>query len=498
MPQIESIREMYAEGKSIRSISRTAGIDFATAKKYIEQHDFSERLPSEGKGKSVLDPYMHEINSMLEENRRNWYKQRYTAKRIYDLLKEKYEKFPASYSTVCHYAAGWKKNNQRGTKDAFSHLVWHKGEAQADFGEADFIRDGKIIRYKYFVLSFPYSNKAYCQIYQGENCECVCQALINIFEHIGGVPALVVFDNATGIGHRICRQLEENEMFRRFRLQYRFESRFCNPNAGHEKGNVETNVGYVRRNLFVPLIKIPEDVESYNRDGLFDLCGKLMSRRIHYIHKVPVNELFKDDRKALLALPEKRFMARRIITVKTNGYAEFVLGGLHHYTLGGAYMNTAVIAETWPWKVRVYDSSGKFIEEFEREYICERTESMSMKTCISAVVSKPGSWPNSMFRENIGEDNPFRQYADTVNDACTRKGIFTQFRNAMHDFDYETVLAAFTEMAERKADMRKEANVLTCCSRVSAGTLNMSSSTTGVDLNKYAALMAKEAVHEQR
>jgi len=35
MPQIESIREMYAEGKSIRSISRTAGIDFATAKKYI-------------------------------------------------------------------------------------------------------------------------------------------------------------------------------------------------------------------------------------------------------------------------------------------------------------------------------------------------------------------------------------------------------------------------------------------------------------------------------
>jgi hypothetical protein len=79
MPQIESIREMYAEGKSIRSISRTAGIDFATAKKYIGQHDFSERLPSEGKGKSVLNQYMHEINSMLEESRRNWYKPRYTA-----------------------------------------------------------------------------------------------------------------------------------------------------------------------------------------------------------------------------------------------------------------------------------------------------------------------------------------------------------------------------------------------------------------------------------
>ena len=73
MPQIESIREMYAEGKSIRSISRTAGIDFVTAKKYIEQQDFSER-PSTGKEICVVGEYKRKKQSDCSvgaENDRN-------------------------------------------------------------------------------------------------------------------------------------------------------------------------------------------------------------------------------------------------------------------------------------------------------------------------------------------------------------------------------------------------------------------------------------------
>jgi hypothetical protein len=85
---------------------------------------------------------------------------------------------------------------------------------------------------------------------------------------------------------------------------------------------------------------------------------------------------------------------------------------------------------------------------------------------------------------------------DAVTDPSVRKSIFSQFRSALGEFDYETVLAAFSEMAERRADMTKAPNVLTCCSRVSAGTLNMSVNTTGVDLNKYASLMMKKAVNE--
>ena len=88
----------------------------------------------------------------------------------------------------------------------------------------------------YCLPSFPYSNVAYCQLFRGENCEYVCQAFINLLEYIGGVPKVIVFDNATGIGHRFGKILKENPMFQRFRVHYGFESRFCNPNSGHEKG----------------------------------------------------------------------------------------------------------------------------------------------------------------------------------------------------------------------------------------------------------------------
>jgi len=73
---------------------------------------------------------------MLEESRKNWYKQRYTAKRIYELLKERHPAFEASYSTLGHYIAGRRKHLCSGTEEAFNRLIWHAGEAQADFGEA--------------------------------------------------------------------------------------------------------------------------------------------------------------------------------------------------------------------------------------------------------------------------------------------------------------------------------------------------------------------------
>ena len=121
----------------------------------------------------------------------------------------------------------------------FSKLIWHPAEAQADFGEADFLLpNGDKKRYKYFVLAFPYSNYAYAQIYSGENCQCICQAMKNIFEPIGGVPRVILFDNASGAGSRKwdfasgSRTLVENNSFIRFRLHYGFEARFTNVYAG--------------------------------------------------------------------------------------------------------------------------------------------------------------------------------------------------------------------------------------------------------------------------
>ena len=99
-----------------------------------------------------------------------------------------------------------KEDNQcKGSQE----LIWEPGDAQADFGEADFYEGIQCVRRKYLALSFPYSNDGYLQIFGGETAECVCQGLKDIFEYIGGVPTKIVFDNATGVGRRIKDSLKD-------------------------------------------------------------------------------------------------------------------------------------------------------------------------------------------------------------------------------------------------------------------------------------------------
>lgn len=101
----------------------------------------------------------------------------------------------------------------RPDRKANLELVWDPGPAQVDFGEADFYENGKLVRKKYLTVSFPYSNDGYSQVFGGETAECVCQGLLDIFEFIGGVPPLLIFDNATGVGRRIGDMIHETELF---------------------------------------------------------------------------------------------------------------------------------------------------------------------------------------------------------------------------------------------------------------------------------------------
>ena len=82
----------------------------------------------------------------------------------------------------------------------------------------------------------------------------VCQGLLEVFERTGMTPGVVVFDNATDVGHRNADgTVTQTRLFSLFCAHYGFEPRFRDPYSGHEKGSVENAVGFVRRNLMVPM-----------------------------------------------------------------------------------------------------------------------------------------------------------------------------------------------------------------------------------------------------
>ena len=244
MSQVERIKEMMKNGYSLKTIQDDVGCSYKTVKKYLEKKDFNEELPiKKFSNRNKIHVYQDDIVAIIESCKHNWEKQRITGQRIYNLLLEKYENLDISYETVQRFVKRYKASVRLQRQIGFEELIWHPGEAQADFGEADFLRpNGNIERLKFFQLSFPNANMFYTQIFKGENAECVCQGLKSIFEYLGKIPTLIIFDNATGIGHRIAGILQESRLFTTFKLQYGFTSRYCNPNSGHEKGFVKTTV----------------------------------------------------------------------------------------------------------------------------------------------------------------------------------------------------------------------------------------------------------------
>ena len=107
------------------------------------------------------------------------------------------------------------------------------------------------------------------------------------FEFFGGVFRRMRYDNLSLAVTKILRgyQREQTERFVAFRSHWGFDSEFCNPSRGNEKGGVESEVGYFRRNYLTP---VPE---FSNWDELNDLIDNVttstnqLSQR--FIHLFP-------------------------------------------------------------------------------------------------------------------------------------------------------------------------------------------------------------------
>jgi transposase len=405
MSTINTIRDKRREGYSKAGIARELGIDEKTVRKYLEMEDFSPKLPEKEERPSKLDPYKEQIRRWLAEDKKNWYKQRHTAKRIHERLAEENAAYDCSYLLVQRYV---KKIRERSASSrACQELIWHPGETQADFGEADCYCRGEKQRKHYLTLTFPHSNQGYSQMFHGETAECVCQGLQDMFEEMGGVPPLIIFDNATGVGRRIGPVIREAQLFQQFRAHYGFLVRFCNPDSGHEKGNVENMVGYIRRNWFVPVPDI-DDIEGYNRELLKKSQEK--AEEMHYKKGKPIGELFAEDRAALLPLPTRPFAVCRYVYKKANGYGKVQVEGNHHYSTRPEYGGREVLVGIRAHTIDIYTEEKDILVRHRREFGKERTDSTDYRTSLAVLMRNVGAWPNSGIRELVPDG--VRKYLD--------------------------------------------------------------------------------------
>ena len=264
--------------------------------------DCSPKPKADRRYGSKIDPYAHLVDEWLEADRLLPRKQRHTIRRVHDRLLAETD-YDGEYSTTMRYVHRWREAN-RGVPDreGYVRLEWAAAGMQVDFGVARARIAGEMADVHCLVVSLPYSNMRLCVALPGENAECLCHGLMLVFEHIGGVPPVIVMDNATGAGRRNAKgEVALTGVFSAFVAHYRLEVRFCNPYSGNEKGSVENAVGFLRRNLMVP----PMRAESYGQLSrlLLERCdGLARDSYCPRLPDVPVAEVFDEERAALMCL----------------------------------------------------------------------------------------------------------------------------------------------------------------------------------------------------
>ena len=366
MAQINYIRiASDMKDESYSKIARDLGIDRRTVKKYAELEDYSPKItPKRNRKAPVMDPVKTIIDDILITDKKAPKKQRHTAKRIHQRLIDEHN-FQGSYSSVKKYVRKAKKKLYDNSQAAIP-LKHTGGEAQCDFGELTIRHQGIDKKAHMLILSFPYSNAAFVQLFWGQNRECLLEGLTTIFEFINGVPNKIWFDNLTAAVSKVSRNGNRifTESFRRFAAHYRFEPVFCNPGQGNEKGNVEKKVGYIRKNFFVPVPEF-DNLEEFNQLLLVKSL-KDMNRK-HYDKKILITDLFKQEKFQFMQLPAKRYDNYRLEKHKTNKYA-YVRVDKNIYTTSPEVANQEVWVKLKTFSIEILNENYELIVKHPRLY----------------------------------------------------------------------------------------------------------------------------------
>jgi transposase len=345
----EAIRRAYfLEGKSIREISRQLKHGRALVRKAITHAKPPGYHLSKPRSKPVLGPYQKRIEALLEESDQMPRKQRYTANKIYQIIKA--EGYTGSAGTIHNYVSRQRKKRKR--KQLYLPLEFDMGQdAQVDWGEGMVEMAGKRVKVQLFVMRLNYSRARFVIAFPFQKQEAFLAGHIQAFHFFAGVPKRITYDNLKTAVFRIMEghNREEQQAFKGFRSFYLFESHYCTPRQAHEKGGVENDIGYVQRNFLAPMPRV-DTFEELN-DYLHGQCQQNLDRRIHG-HKQSVRQLWGTEQKHLISLPDSDYEACRTHLVKVNPYSQVVFE-TNRYSVPTNIREKQLVLRAYPFRIEI-------------------------------------------------------------------------------------------------------------------------------------------------
>ena len=348
----KEIRRLQLDGvTSQRQAAKILGISRNTVQKYWNGDTVPWERKEYHRMSPILTPEVIQFitNCLDMDDAEGVKRQRHTARRIYNRLVEE-QGFTGSESTIRN--AVHEMRAQRKISDVYIPLCFQPGDSlQVDWGEATVYIGGERTKVNLFCARMCYSCAPFVAAYWRQNLESFLDAMIRTFRYFGGVPRNVVFDNArvavkSGFGAHAAAQ----DDYAQLAAHYGFEPVFCNPASGNEKGLVENLVGYIRRNVCVPLPRV---------NTLEELNSKLLEHCVKYLnHKVEsrsqtVGVMLEADQKALRSMPKYPLDISKKGYPTVNRYST-VLFETNQYSVPCKYRGKSALLKAYPNTVEIW------------------------------------------------------------------------------------------------------------------------------------------------
>jgi transposase len=382
----EIIRRLYfIKRHSIRQIAREHHYSRKTIRKAIADASVPEYHLSGPKPCPVMDPFLPIIENWILQDRNRPKKQRHTARRIYIRLVKEHG-FTGGERTVRKHVSRLKQN----FNEVSIPLEFDPGtDAQGDWGEALIYLDGKPVTAQVLCMKLSYSAKPFVMAFPTQRQEAFFEGQRGAFEWFEGVPARVSYDNLTTAVLKVLRGRSriEQDAFIAFRSHYLFQSHFATPATPREQGRVESLVGYMRRNYFVPVPRV-SSFEELNRMLLERLQED--DRRLSPGKSVTIGEAWYEEKSKLLRLPP--FPHRCCVSrpAKANHYSLVSFDG-NRYSVPVEYQASRLVLHAYAWKIEI-GCGDRIIAAHRRRYEKGKDE-MEIDHYLPLLLKRPGAFP---------------------------------------------------------------------------------------------------------
>src|SRR5205085_10527178 len=175
---------------SMRQACSEYGLNFRTVRKIVRHSEPPPFHTPQPRAKPTLGPFLTLIQQFLDDDRHAPPKQRHTARRIYERLRDEHDY--QGCASIVRDAVRLAKQSQA---EVFVPLLHPPGEAQCDFGRAEVVVAGARHKAALFVLTLPYSNARFGGLFPRECTEACHAGHARACAFFGGVPSRISYDN---------------------------------------------------------------------------------------------------------------------------------------------------------------------------------------------------------------------------------------------------------------------------------------------------------------